>query len=162
MHVDRLGGTVRRRPSGERAHALLLAAIVVLAVALVAGGIVLAKVIRGAPGGQTINGTPGPDRLAGGGGNDRINGLEGRDRLRGGRGNDTLVGGPGRDVIVGGRGRDALNMRRGVQLDGVGNDVIRARDHGPDEVNCGAGDDVAYVDRAEDGVFDCERVIAPR
>ena len=83
MHVDRLGGTVRRRPSGERGHALLLAATVVLAVALVAGGIVLAKVIPGGPGGQTINGTPGPDRLAGGGGNDRINGLGGRDRLRG-------------------------------------------------------------------------------
>ena len=44
MHVDRLGGTVRRRPSGERGHALLLAATVILAVALVAGGIVLAKV----------------------------------------------------------------------------------------------------------------------
>ena len=162
MGADRLGGIVRTRPSGERRHALLVAVTAVLAVALVAGGIVLAKVIRGGPGPQTINGTPGPDRLAGGGGNDRISGLGGDDRLRGGRGDDAVTGGPGSDVIVGGRGRDALNMRRGVQLDGVGNDVIRARDHGPDEVNCGAGDDIAYVDRVEEGVFDCERVIAPR
>ena len=40
-------------------------------------------------------------------------------------------------------------------------DVIRARDGRPDEINCGPGDDVAYVDRVEDGVYDCERVLAP-
>jgi RTX calcium-binding nonapeptide repeat (4 copies) len=160
MRADRLGGIVRGRSRGERRHALLVAVAAILAVALVAGAIVLAKAIRGGPGAQTLDGTPGPDRLAGGGGNDRIRGHGGRDRLRGGRGNDTLIGGPGRDVIVGGPGRDGLNMRRGVQLDGAGNDVIRARDHGLDEVNCGSGKDVAYVDRAEDGVFDCERVIA--
>ena len=53
-------------------------------------------------------------------------------------------------------------MRNGVELSAPGNDVIRARDHGLDEINCGAGIDRAIVDRAEDGVFGCERVIAPR
>ena len=42
-----------------------------------------------------------------------------------------------------------------------GRDVIKARDGTPDVINCGPGKDVAYVDRVEDGVFDCERVLVP-
>ena len=120
----------------------------------------LAKTQRGGAGGETLNGTPGKDRLAGAGGNDLIRGRGGNDSLRGGRGDDILIGGRGRDLLQGGSGRDGFNMRRGVQLAAPGSDVIRARDRGLDEINCGSGKDVAYVDRTEDGVFDCERVIA--
>ncbi len=49
----------------------------------------------------------------------------------------------------------------GKPVDGQGRDVIRARDGTRDVINCGPGKDVAYVDRAEDGVFDCERVVKP-
>ena len=57
----------------------------------------------------------------------------------------TINGGPGYEVING-TSRD---------------DVIRARDGGPDTINCGAGNDTVYVDRSEDGVYDCETVITP-
>jgi RTX calcium-binding nonapeptide repeat (4 copies) len=43
----------------------------------------------------------------------------------------------------------------------AGNDVIQARDDGPDTIDCGAGVDTVYVDRSEDGVYNCETVIAP-
>ncbi len=42
-----------------------------------------------------------------------------------------------------------------------GDDVIHARDGGPDTVDCGAGNDTVYVDRSEDGVYDCETVVTP-
>ena len=78
----------------------MVAIAVVLAVALAAGTVVLAKTINGGPGYEVINGTA----------------------------------------------RD---------------DVIRARDGGPDTINCGAGNDTVYFDRSEDGVYDCETVITP-
>jgi Ca2+-binding RTX toxin-like protein len=57
----------------------------------------------------------------------------------------TINGGPGYDVLKG----------------TAGNDVINARDGGPDTIDCGAGNDTVYVDRSEDGVFNCETVITP-
>ena len=42
-----------------------------------------------------------------------------------------------------------------------GDDVIHARDGGPDTIDCAAGNDTAYVDRSEDGVYDCESVVTP-
>jgi Ca2+-binding RTX toxin-like protein len=73
------------------------------------------------------------------------------------------MGGAGNDTIRGGRGRDRINIGRdGHPLGGGGNDVIRARDGGLDEISCGGGRDRAIVDRAEDGVFDCETVVEPR
>jgi Ca2+-binding RTX toxin-like protein len=57
----------------------------------------------------------------------------------------TINGGPGYDVIKG----------------TPGNDVIQARDDGPDTIDCGAGNDTVYVDRSEDGVYDCESVVTP-
>jgi hypothetical protein len=58
---------------------------------------------------------------------------------------DAINGGPGYEVLSG----------------TPGDDVIQARDGGPDTIDCGAGNDTVYVDRSEDGVFDCETVIAP-
>jgi hypothetical protein len=40
--------------------------------------------------------------------------------------------------------------------------VVRARDGEADEIDCAAGFDKAYVDRVEDGVYDCEVVVSPK
>ena len=106
---------------------------------LLAGGLVavLAFGISALAGGEdarkVISGTYGPDRLIG---------TNHRDTIRG-RGGD--------DVLRGKRGYDRLNA-------GDGNDLIRGRG-GVDRINCGPGKDTAHVNRVEDGVYDCERVI---
>jgi Ca2+-binding RTX toxin-like protein len=82
------------------------------------------------------------DVLNGLGGNDILNGLGGNDILNGGRGNDILSGGPGNDLLNG----------------GPGNDTVRARDGQRDTIDCGAGRDVAYVDRTDRAVRNCEQI----
>ena len=120
-----------------------------------------ADVLRGRAGADLLRAGPGRDRLLGGAGADRVIGGRGRDRALGGTGADRLLGGGGPDVLVGGRGPDQFNMRNGIQLGSPGDDVIRAHDGREDQIDCGAGDDIAYVDRAgEEGVYDCERVLA--
>lgn len=161
---------------------MLLALAVLLGVALAAGAITAAKTARGqGNAADRLVGTPGPDHLDGHAGPDKVFGRGGHDVLRGGRGPDTVsggtgpdliqgqlgadivIGGAGADTIRGGRGRDLFNISaEGLPVGGAGNDVIRARDGGLDEINCGAGRDKAIVDRAEDGVFDCETVVEPR
>jgi hypothetical protein len=108
--------------------------------------------------------TPGSshaDRLVGTKQADLLKGLRGHDLLIGGRGSDILIGGKGPDKLRGGPGRDSFNMRDGVQLAAPGKDKIYARDGGKDEINCGAGNDIAIVDASEDGVYDCEVVREP-
>ncbi len=107
-------------------------------------------------------GGSGPDTLQGTNGADTLKGRGGRDRLIGGPGADVLIGGKGPDKLRGGSGRDSFNMRRGVELPAKGRDRIDARDRQKDEINCGAGIDVAIVDRVEDGVFFCEKVKEPK
>jgi hypothetical protein len=77
----------------------------------------------------------------------------------GGRDGDRLVGGPGRDVLVGDTGRDQM-------LGGPGRDTLFGDEYmhphhtqvvTPDLVDCGPGDDKAYVDPA-DQTRGCERV----
>ena len=46
-------------------------------------------------------------------------------------------------------------------MEGTGEDTIYARDGERDVINCGPGYDIAYVDRSEDGVHNCEAVVAP-
>jgi Ca2+-binding RTX toxin-like protein len=160
------------RAGRGRAAAVALAAGAIL---LPAGGLAAAlpaptRPITGSDDGETIFGTKHPDTIRGRGGDDRIvarargdlvRGGRGFDVIRGGRGGDELIGGPDGATAIGGSGRDGFNMRSGVAVAGGGRDEIRARDGRPDEINCGRDDDVAYVDRVEDGVYDCERVIAP-
>jgi Ca2+-binding RTX toxin-like protein len=95
--------------------------------------------------GNRLTGTGHADLIRGRGGSDLIRGRGGGDLLKGGRGRDRVGGGKGFDRLVGGRGRDRL----------------AARDGHPDELHCGRGADTAVVDRREDGVFDCERVVSP-
>jgi Ca2+-binding RTX toxin-like protein len=123
---------------GVRGQGMLVALGVIGAIALIVGG---AMVLAG--GG---NGSNGPDRLIGTNHADTLNGRGGADVIKGLRGRDTLTGGPGFDRIDGGRGNDRIN----------------ARDHHLDAIDCGRGKDVAIVDRAEDGVYDCERVVVPK
>lgn len=111
---------------------------------------------------DTIRGLGGDDTLIGRAGDDRLFGGRGFDTIRGGRGRDRLVGQGDGALLAGGPGRDQFNMRDGRRLQGAGRDVIRARDGTPDQINCGRGpSDVAYVDRVEDGVYDCERIVTP-
>jgi Ca2+-binding RTX toxin-like protein len=129
-----------------RAGAVLLVGM------LAVGGPVAAQVKEGGGGRDRLVGTSKPDRIDGGGAADVLRGRDGDDRL---------IGGKGRDRIWGGAGRDEFNTKAGLPVASGGRDVIRARDRGPDEINCGAGRDRAYVDVVEDGVYDCEEVIEP-
>lgn len=110
----------------------------------------------------TETGGRGKDVLHGTGGSDTLKGRAGRDRLIGGPGDDVLIGGAGADKLRGGSGRDSFNMKAGVELPSPGRDRIVARDRHKDEINCGAGIDVAIVDKVEDGVYFCEKVREPR
>jgi Ca2+-binding RTX toxin-like protein len=157
----------------------MVALCVVLAFALGAGAMVAAKTIRGSSKGEVLKGTKrgdrilgrggddlikgkkGSDRLFGDAGNDTLLGGKGKDKLRGGRGEDVISGGQGPDRIVGGAGENQLNMVDGVEQGSPGNDVINARNGKLDEIDCGAGFDIVYVDRAEDGVYGCEKVVTP-
>ncbi len=85
-----------------------------------------------------------------GGGDDRIVGSKGLARLisssfDGQDGNDRITGTDGADELVGGPGRD----------------VIRSRDRAADLVDCGAGLDLAIVDR-RDRVRGCNVVLGVR
>lgn len=118
-------------------------------------------VVAGGAAALNEHGGRGVDELRGGRFADTLRGLRGADLLIGGGGGDVLIGGRGADVLRGGPGRDSFNMRRGVELAAPGSDRIHARDNRKDEINCGAGVDVAIVDVAEDGVYDCEKVREP-
>ncbi len=117
--------------------------------------------IAGREGNDSINGRGGHDRLNGGDGSDRVIGGPATDRIRGGKGSDRIRGGGGGDELFGGRGRDEFNTRNGVLLGSPGNDVIHARDFKADEIDCDSGFDKVFVDGAEDGVYNCERIISP-
>jgi Ca2+-binding RTX toxin-like protein len=62
--------------------------------------------------------------------------------IRCGAGNDRIDGGFGEDDLFG----------------GGGNDTISAADGRVDLVDCGEGDDTAYVDKLDDPVVNCENV----
>jgi Ca2+-binding RTX toxin-like protein len=83
----------------------------------------------------------------GGGGNDRIHGSEGlagliKSTFNGDDGNDRIKGTDGEDLLTGGNGHD----------------LIRARDHAADTVECGTGIDLAFVDEL-DTVRGCDLVL---
>jgi hypothetical protein len=105
-------------------------------------------------------GTKGADRLKGNATKNEIRGLRGADYiagkqraddLYGNRGQDEVRAGNGRDRVFGGRGRDQL-------YGGGGNDTMNTQDGYKDDVNCGLGTDIAYVDRRDRVNEDCEDV----
>ena len=118
-----------------------------------------------AGGSNVLVGDSGPNTLvgggqvAGGGGNDVIDTPESTaDAIAGGDGDDLInangrddvvSGGPGNDVVHGGFGLDRL-------AGDDGDDLITAEDFGPDELDCGAGTDVAHIDLGKDTTANCE------
>ena len=157
----------------------LTVALGIVCAGLLAGGVALGASLQGTSEPDLLKGTPSGDRIAGKGGGDELIGRGGRDRLRGGRGADSirgggerdklkggrgedrLEGGEGTDKLFGGAGRDGFGVRNGVLLGSPGDDVVRAQDGSADEIDCADGFDKAFVDEVEDGVYNCEIVIAP-
>jgi hypothetical protein len=88
-----------------------------------------------------LGGTPGDDVLVGTADSERLVGRAGDDRIRGRGGDDCVKPGPGRDRVSA----------------GSGDDVIRARGENADHINCGPGDDTAFVTR-RDATKNCETV----
>jgi hypothetical protein len=95
---------------------------------------------QGGSGNDTIWGTNTPDRMGGNGGNDTLYGKPASDVLRGGAGEDTLRGGTGKDRFYGGTERDE----------------IHAVDGAADLINCGDGEDIAFVEKVDAVSEDCE------
>jgi Ca2+-binding RTX toxin-like protein len=85
--------------------------------------------VTGGRAADRIIGSRFPNRLQGGPGNDILSGGAAGDDLDGQGGNDRINGGTGRDSLSGGNGRDFLF----------------ARDRTPDDVFCGAGNDVVVT-----------------
>lgn len=103
------------------------------------------------------SGRGGDDTMTGGNGVERLDGGAGNDRLEGGFNHDTIVGGPGRDTIYGDRTAAQCGGYGQSCTVPFGNDTIDARDGGPDQIDCGVGQDTALVD-AVDVVANCETV----
>jgi Ca2+-binding RTX toxin-like protein len=140
-----------------RVRSLLILGTMVLGVMLL-GGVALAvnkscttKPCVGTNGKDVLRGNQRANQIYGIGGADFIRGKAGIDELYGGRGNDTVRGGPQSDRISGGFGSDDL-------FGGGGNDTISAADGYKDVVNCGFGNDRAYVDKRDRVNEDCEDV----
>jgi len=119
--------------------------------------------LKGDVGDDRLQGGAGDDRLAGDAGRDVIQGGGGADTAAAGAGNDTVAGGPGNDTLGGGAGADTLRGGAGADriFGAAGRDTIDAVDGSRDAVNCGAGRDVARVDRF-DRLIGCERVTRVR
>jgi Ca2+-binding RTX toxin-like protein len=112
---------------------------------------------------DVLNVDEGASNLDGGGGNDVlkaydlndvVNGGAGDDAVEGGLGNDTVTGGPGKDMIMGDSSAAHCSYLGSCKIP-FGNDTIHAQDGEADQVDCGIGTDVAYVD-AIDTVNNCE------
>jgi hypothetical protein len=112
-----------------------------------------ANAITGTQKRDRLRGSAGADSIRGRGGRDRIDGRGGADCLFGQGAADRVRGGAGADELRGGRGRDKLKG-------GAGDDVIRARRGARDRIDCGPGNDVAYINDRRDRVRRCERVRA--
>jgi Ca2+-binding RTX toxin-like protein len=146
---------------------LILAAVAVLALGVVAvAGASRLDVIRGTDGNDQLSGTPTADLIFGRGGDDSIRGGLGDDRIYGNDGNDSLRGNPGDDWLWGGPGDDSIWGGVGAdrEFGGPGNDALHALafDHRVDVLDCGAGDDTAYLngdDPVKDRTVGCEHVV---
>lgn len=116
--------------------------------------------LQGEDGLDWLKGGPGGDRLEGGPDADLLDGKEGEDTVDGGAGSDFVVGGGGRDHLTGGGGDDILSdgLGRNEYDAGGGDDIVSARQSVPEQVRCGPGEDVAYLD-VRDRPSGCEHVV---
>jgi Ca2+-binding RTX toxin-like protein len=137
----------------SKARLLLLVSVAALGLTLVsvaaAHGIVR---IKGTNQSETLTGTAGRDVILARGGDDTINAGDGNDRAHGQRGNDTVNGEGGNDRLWGGHGKDN-------SFGGDGNDILHAlaRDRMVDTLDCGPGNDTAWLNaRESDVTLNCE------
>ncbi|MGI9019187.1 MAG: calcium-binding protein, partial [Solirubrobacterales bacterium] len=124
--------------------------------------------ILGTDAGEVLTGTAASELILGFAGADQIEAGAGDDCARGGRGRDDISGQAGQDIVKGGKAKDRVSggadddRVKGNQgddrlLGGSGADIIRDLSIGRDIVNCGAGEDVAFL-HAGDRVRNCETV----
>jgi hypothetical protein len=135
---------------------LMLRKMVLLCGALLVGVIVLSGVALA----KDIRGTFKQDDLRGTNLRDRIYGLARADTIGARAGNDDCYGGSGFDVIACGAGNDRIDGGFGEDdlFGGPANDKVLAADGRVDLVDCGEGEDTAYVDELDDPVDNCEHV----
>src|SRR5215216_523794 len=124
-----------------RRTATILAVVLLMGVS--SSGVALAAyedLITGTDGNDIISGTGKSEHISGLGGDDRVNGNGGADNLIG-QGGDTSP-----DRFYADSGRDTIQLR----------DVPADKD----TVECGAGTDTVYADKADVVADDCEQVRA--
>ncbi len=107
--------------------------------------------ISGRRGDDRIRGRGGDDCLLGKGGQDEVEGNGGADEIRAGGGNDRVEGNGGRDDLRLGRGKDRVDA-------GAGPDTIHAARGARDRIDCGPGEDKAFVNERKDRTRRCEQV----
>ena len=115
--------------------------------------------LSGLAGEDHLQGGPGHDRLSAGDDDDLIQGAAGSDKAIGGKGQDDVLAGAGNDTSVGGPGPDQLFDDKGHDRlsGGPGNDRFSAHDGDRDRIDCGPGEDIAWIDRL-DLARGCEHV----
>ena len=116
---------------------------------LLASGVALAATILGTDQSETLIGTRYADYIRAEGGNDVVRGLGGPDQLNGKTGEDRVVGGDGDDNLYGGTGNDRLYSEDIFSQGGAYRDVV----------DCGPGEDFAYVDWRDVVRENCEGVV---
>jgi Ca2+-binding RTX toxin-like protein len=156
-----------------RVRTILILAITVLGLGglLLSGGAPALADIVGNGGDNTLNGNARQNVMYGRGGADRIFGKENKDWLYGEKGNDELHGGDGDDTLHGGKGSDTgfgeggndefyfvegtnrsrqqppPPQERADQLNGgEGDDTFVTVDGKLDIIDCGPGNDRAWID----------------
>ena len=93
-----------------------------------------------------------PGGVAAGPGDDRVVASAGRNELSGAEGHDFIKAGAGNDLLIGDVGHDTFYA-------GGGNDRVHALDEEVDRViDCGSGDDIAWVDPRDPPTRHCEKI----
>ena len=110
--------------------------------------------------GPFVSGDAGDDVLEGSSGTDFFGGGSGSDTLLGSGGFDFMFGDEDDDVIQGNGAGDIIYAQDGADdiAGGAGQDFIEANDGRHDEIDCGADEDFAEVDRRRDNYSNCEEI----
>ncbi len=112
-----------------------------------------ADLLSGGQDENNISGGEGSDHLLGGFNSDSISGGNGEDYIDGGFGNDKIIGGAYDDILIGFEGDDLISS----------NDENHTKSDGyRDIVDCGPGDDEAWINVSNDGdlASNCESLHA--
>jgi Ca2+-binding RTX toxin-like protein len=113
--------------------------------------------------GDAVNGEAGNDDLFGDAGNDTVRGGIGGDYVHGDNGDDKVYGEDGADFVYGGPGFDELFGGMGVDslFGGDQDDILRSDepDLAIDTLDCGPGNDTAYVHGEDVVAASCETVV---